>query len=126
MKNSKLAIWILSVVVLIGVAFGGVWYYQTNQETNSTEETTQTESIQSKSIAYDGEDGKTVYDLLKEKYQVEATEGSYGVMVNSINGLAATDSEFWLYSVNGQSGDVSADKMATKNGDQVLWEYKGF
>ena len=49
-----------------------------------------------------------------------------GVMINSINGLKATDKEFWLYSVNGQSGEVAADKFSTKTGDEIKWEYKGF
>jgi hypothetical protein len=46
-------------------------------------------------------------------------------MVKSINGLAATDKEFWLYSVNGTQPNVAADKYVTKTGDKVVWEYKG-
>lgn len=78
-----------------------------------------------KVIMYDGIDGKTAYDLLKEKYKVEADQQSFGVMVKSINGLVATDKEFWLYSVNDKPADVAADKYVTKTGDKVKWEYKG-
>lgn len=80
---------------------------------------------QQKIITYDGVDGKTTYDLLKEKYVVEADQQSFGVMVKSINGLVATDKEFWLYSVNDQQPSVAADKYQTKTGDKIKWEYKG-
>ena len=83
------------------------------------------ETQQQKVITYDGVEGKTAYDLLKEKYKVEADQQSFGVMVKSINGLATTDKEFWLYSVNDQQPNVAADQYVTKTGDKVKWEYKG-
>lgn len=82
---------------------------------------TQTQKV----ITYDGVEGKTAYDLLKERYKIEADQQSFGVMVKSINGLAATDKEFWLYSVNDQQPNVAADKYQTKTGDKIKWEYKG-
>ena len=83
-----------------------------------------TDQTQQKVITYNGVEGKTAYDLLREKYQVEADTSSFGVMVKSINGLAATDKEFWLYSVNGQQPSVAADKYQTKTGDKIEWDYK--
>lgn len=81
--------------------------------------------IEERSIALTGENGKSVFDILKSKYQVDSSDSSFGVMINSINGLASTDKEFWLYSVNGKPAEVAADKYITNNGDQIVWEYKG-
>lgn len=126
-KNGIKIVWYAIVAVIIALGVWGGVSYRNNQNKNQTPATTTSATVQpAKSIAYSGEDGKTVYDILKLKYQVEATEGSYGVMVNSINGLKATDKEFWLYSVSGKSGDIAADKQATKSSDTILWEYKGF
>jgi hypothetical protein len=91
-----------------------------------TKETATTETAQAKVVEYQGEDGKSVCDILKNKYQVDATTSDFGMMVNSINGLKATDKEFWLYSVNGKSGEIACDKQTTTNTDKVKWEYKGF
>ena len=119
MKNwTKIVIGIVLVLVL----GGGVWAYETRQNSQSTN---QSQEAQSKIINYDGEEGKSAYEILKSQYRVEASESSFGVMVNSINGLASTDKEFWLYSVNGHESDVAADKYTTHAGDKVVWEYKG-
>ena len=83
------------------------------------------QDAQQKVIAYDGEEGKTAYDILKSKYQVETDQSSFGVMVKSINGLKSSDKEFWFYSVNDKQPDVAADKYVTKTSDKVKWEYKG-
>ncbi len=122
MKNKNIVSKIVPAgLVVLALTFGGSYYYKTvyNQPQSAA-------VVEQKTIFYAGEDGKTVFDLLKEKYQVESTDSSMGVMINSINGLKATDKEFWLYSVNGQSGEVAADKFSTKTGDEIKWEYKGF
>jgi len=118
-KNTKIIIVAIAVLALFGVG-GGV--YLNRSQSNQT---AQTAAIESKVINYDGVEGKTAYDLLKSNYQVDASESSFGVMVNSINGLKSTSKEFWLYSVNGQQPDVAADKYVTHQGDRVTWEYKG-
>lgn len=125
-SNSKLLVWVITIAIIVIVAVVGVNYYQNSDKSSTTEPEVTVEQVQAKTITYSGEDGKTVYDILNENYQVEADTSSFGVMVKSINGLAATDSEFWLYSVNGESGNVAADKAVTKSDDTVLWEYKGF
>lgn len=119
---------LLVIIILAIVVAGGYIYKNRNNNSASTNTTTAStvNAEQSKVITYSGEDGKTVYDILKAKYSVDAKDSSSGVMVNSINGLAATTSEFWLYSVNGTDATVAADKYFTKADDQIKWEYKGF
>ncbi|MDH4358502.1 MAG: DUF4430 domain-containing protein [Candidatus Berkelbacteria bacterium] len=120
-KNS--VIYKVILILVLGVGILGLAGCARKTETSSVE---QSSVAQEKTIEYQGEDGKTVCDLLQAKYQVEASEGSMGMLVNSINGLKATDKEFWLYSVNDKPGEVACDKQETKTGDKVLWEYKGF
>jgi len=118
-KNLKVIIGIVAALIIVGGGYG-FWYQKHNATTSSS-----LVSEQTKTINYDGVEGQSAYELLKSKYPVEASESSFGVMVLSINGLKATSTEFWLYSVNGQQLDVSADKYITHSGDKVTWEYKG-
>lgn len=116
----KLKVIVIAIVVVVAGGLGVVAYKDRHQTTGtSTNQTVE----QSKVVDYDGEEGKTAYDILKAKYNVDATTSSFGVMVNSINGLKATSSEFWLYSVNGKTPDVGADKYVTKTGDKIEWKY---
>lgn len=118
-KNLKIIVGILIVVVVLGGGYGVL------RQRNLNNQSVSSSVEQSKLISYDGEDGKTAYDILQSKYSVEASTGSYGVMVSSINGLKATSTEFWLYSVNGEQPDKAADQFMTRSGDKITWEYKG-
>lgn len=118
MNRNKIIAVVVSVIAIVGVGY----YVASNKATDKQ----QTVEVQDqKSVSYAGQDGKSVCEILKETHEVESTESSFGEMVNSIDGLAATDSEFWLYSVNGTSGEVSCDQQMTNFSDQILWEYKG-
>ncbi len=93
---------------------------------NTANPTLQTSVAPSTEVTYSGVEGKTVYELLKDSHQVEADESSMGVLVKSIDGVSQTDKEFWLYDINGQQSNLGADKQATKDGDVVHWQLKGF
>jgi hypothetical protein len=63
-------------------------------------------------------------EALKENsvfFEVENYD--FGVFVKSINGLESTNEKAWIYFVNGESGQVAADKMNLKSGDLVEWKY---
>ena len=110
-------------IVIVVLAIVGIGYYVSSSKREQTPQTIEAE--QQKTITYSGQDGKSVCDILKENHKVEATESSFGEMVKSVDGLASTDNEFWLYSINGVPGEVSCDKQITIPSDQILWEYKG-
>ena len=127
MKNLKLSLLVFVLVVIV-VVTGFIYKNSQTTKTQSSvaESVSESKSTEvSKIVTYNGVEGKTAFDLLNEKYTVEAETSSFGVMVNSINGLKNSDTEYWLYSVNDKSPDVGADKFFTKNSDQVKWEYKG-
>jgi len=121
MKNIYINLYKIALVGFVGLSV--VFLAGCRSKTANVE---QTSVVQEKMIEYAGEDGKSVCDILKAKYQIESTTSDFGMMVNSINGLKATDKEFWLYSVNDKSGEVACDKQQTNAGDKVKWEYKGF
>lgn len=118
MNRNKIIAVIVAVVAIVGVGY----YVASNR---GADEQRVAEVQDQRSVSYAGQDGKSVCEILKETHDVESTESSFGQMVDSIDGLAATDSEFWLYSVNGTAGETSCDQRMTNTSDQILWEYKG-
>lgn len=76
-------------------------------------------------ISYQGQEGKNALELLKTKVQVETKDTSFGPQIMAINGVKATDKEFWLFSVNGQPASVGAHQYQTKDGDKIEWKLTG-
>jgi hypothetical protein len=70
----------------------------------------------------------TAFGLLKEALDVkqiayESKAYDFGVFVNSINNQISGSDKAWIYFVNGQSGQVAADKYILKPGDVIEWKY---
>jgi hypothetical protein len=71
-----------------------------------------------------GEAGKSVFDILLEHHEVDYKESEMGVFINAIDGIKNSGGRFWIYSVNGTPGKVSADKAVVSEGDTIEWRYK--
>ncbi|MBI2054306.1 MAG: DUF4430 domain-containing protein [Candidatus Staskawiczbacteria bacterium] len=75
-------------------------------------------------------EGMTAFNLLenaiKEKSAVLKTQkSSFGVMVLALEGKEnGADGKYWMYYVNGELPQVSADKMALKPGDKVEFRFE--
>ena len=69
-------------------------------------------------------DGQTALDLLKDSAQVEYQEFDFGVMVTSINGLAADDTHYWALYVNDEYATAGASETVLKVGDTMQWIYE--
>ena len=72
--------------------------------------------------------GESAYSLLTKKMNetgsvVTTKSYDFGMMVESIDGISASSTHFWSYSVNGVAGNISADKYILQNGDVVEWKY---
>jgi hypothetical protein len=84
-----------------------------------------------KSVYYEDVDlmeGATAYSILITKMnekgsQVKVKTYDYGVIVESIDNISATDRYFWSYSINGQMGTTAADKYLLQNGDKIEWKF---
>lgn len=77
-----------------------------------------------KTVAYEGQDGKTALELLKASHEVKAEDSSMGSFVTSIDGTENTTDTYWMFYVNDQLSSVSADKYQSKNTDKIEWRFE--
>lgn len=74
-------------------------------------------------ISYEGIDGKTALEILKENHQVETNSfGEFGEFVKSINGIDPSPTHFWAFYLNGQPSQVGAGAYQTQTGDSITWK----
>ena len=85
-------------------------------------------------LAHEGIDfyeGETAHDLLlrlakHEKLPVDFSDTQYGVYIKGIGSLYASDAgetSGWLYSVNGESMQFTADAYILQPGDEIRFYY---
>lgn len=77
---------------------------------------------QSSAIAYQGRQGASALQLLKEKYRVETQSYPTGEFVKSINGVTPDATHFWALYVDGKQATVGASQYITKNGENIEWK----
>lgn len=109
----------LALVLLALLIWGGS--YVVNQGKSKQ---TQQEAEQVKTISYVGVEGKTALELLATEHQVDYQTSEFGAFVSEIDGIKNTSDTFWMFYVNGNLAEVSADKYATKAGDKIEWKYE--
>ena len=82
----------------------------------------QQQMVPTTTIEYQGQDGQTALDLLKNAHRVEAKHYSFGDLVTSIDGIAPDSKHFWSFYINGQFSQVGASTYVTKSSDQIKWQ----
>lgn len=111
-----------AVVVLAAV---GVFAWQTNSQgsnPSSNQSTPTNNTTQSTdSLSYQGENGKTALELLKQKAQVETKDSSFGEYVTAINGNDGDGQKYWLFYVNGKQASEGAGTYKTQDGETIEW-----
>ena len=111
------------MAVVIVLAGGIGWYAMDHKAKDTTTTVAATATPQSKDVTYAGKDGSNAMDLLKASFTVETKHYSFGDMVQSINGLAADDTHYWSFYVNGKSSDIGASDYLSKSTDTLEWKY---
>lgn len=115
---------VLAMIVVLAI-FGFIGFFAAQKnDTNSQPAEQSVAAVQA--IAYNGEDGKNALDLLKSKAEIQTQDSSIGVFVISINGISNSEDHFWMFYVNGELAQVSADQYTTKNDDKIEWRYDQF
>jgi hypothetical protein len=80
-------------------------------------------------FAYDGEDGKTVLELLHDNAEEVGVVGAgASAYVTSINGVEAHEAqnEFWALYVDGAAATTGAGSLETTSGQTIEWRLETF
>lgn len=73
-------------------------------------------------------EGLTAFDALTEAatnagFTVEATDSQYGKYIQALNDVKEDGTNFWLFSVNGEMAQQSADSTVLNPGDSVTFNF---
>lgn len=105
-----------------GSSYSGLSFTPINPGTGSVSYTTNHPDWPAVTFTFDRMTALGV--LLASGKNVVTAERWGGVYVHSINGLSpASDSEGWMYQVNGISPGAMANSYPVQNGDKVVWYY---
>ncbi|MBI4426790.1 MAG: DUF4430 domain-containing protein [Candidatus Kerfeldbacteria bacterium] len=123
MKKQSIVI-VVIVVALVGV---GAWWYTSQQTTpvanqNINPAATPNANVEAPlptTISYQGQDGKTVLELLQENHEVVESNG----FVQGIDGRVGSSTAYWLWYANGQEGQVGAKDYVTKSTETIEWRF---
>ncbi len=66
--------------------------------------------------------GTSVFHALNSTYPVQYSESEYGYFITSIDGVSGNSSEYWTYTVNGESPEVGAGQYRLEGGENVTFE----
>lgn len=77
-----------------------------------------------KTIVLKAQQGKTVFELLQARHDIEYSQSSRGVFIKSIDGIENQGGHFWTYYINGKPGQVACDKYKVAKGDRIEWRYE--
>ena len=75
-------------------------------------------------ITLTGVESKTVLDVLRDSHSVEMRSSAMGAFVVSIDSIENGNGAYWLYSVNGDMGQVACDRFLTRPDDTIRWHYR--
>lgn len=103
-----------------------------NNKNEVQKENTVTVKVLENSYKVSIKEGGTIYDAMNDIKNIPENNFSFvakeystlGVFVEEINGIKGENGKYWIYSVNGEEGNVSVSKYFIKNGDNILWEQK--
>lgn len=74
-------------------------------------------------ISLPASEGKTVLDVMKEKYKLETKHfAGVGEYIESINGVKPDKNHFWALYVNGKQSLVGAGDYKIKKDDKIEWK----
>lgn len=121
MKKAPMLLFVLVLFagLLIFLNFQNNFFKVNNEENNI-----QT-SVNSLSLEYDCEVGKTAFEVLEEKASnVEFEGSSFGRMVTGINGIKQGSGKYWLYFINGKDATISADSYICSEEEKIKWELR--
>jgi flagellar basal body-associated protein FliL len=112
---------ILIAAIAVLLLAGGGLAWQASNEPAPAPAKTETKKAPTTRLSYQGQEGKTALELLKQKAKVETKSSSLGEFVVSINGNGGGGKKYWLFYINDQEAQVGAGAYVTKNTDTIEW-----
>lgn len=76
-------------------------------------------------IVYDGREGRTALDILKERARVRTKTSPLGELVEEINGARNGKGYYLIFYVNGSMARTGAANYVTKDGERIEWKLVG-
>lgn len=70
--------------------------------------------------------GKSVFELTREKFNVDFVESSMGVFIKVIDSTPSTRNFAWLFSVNDSFVTIGSNDYITNDTDVIKWHYRKF
>ncbi|MBI2607959.1 MAG: DUF4430 domain-containing protein [Candidatus Doudnabacteria bacterium] len=119
---------IIVIIAVIGVAFALTRAPSRPQadltiDRTEIQEAPAVQQAPASTISYQGVEGHTALELLKEAHSVETQDfGGLGEFVLSIDGIEPANTHFWAFYANGQKAQVGAGQYQTKNGERIEWK----
>jgi hypothetical protein len=138
-KNIVYIVIVLGVIIIGGGLLFSNNFWQTNvKKTDDVQEVKGKEVIlvidsgetDSKILTSEFNEGMTAFDLLKKEAEklsltIETKNYDVGIFIQAIGDKKnGQDEKYWLYYVNGQMSNLSADKMIIKAGDKVEFKFE--
>ena len=124
-KRIKLSLFsgfLFIIVFLAMIFFSG-------EKASTTNTSTKTPPVSStkveKTFSYDGEDGKSAYEILTNKTTIKLDKSG---LITSINNISANNDkkEFWAFYVNDKMAMVGPKELMTKNSDKIVWKLENY
>lgn len=136
LKNKKIILIVLFVLILLGLSGWLIYFPKTNSENISPPRTQITQNIVPSTkiteLSFtDTDKGVTsAYDFmskLRNERKINFTEKTYtgmGKFIDSINGINGNGAESWIYYVNGIEAQVGVSNYKINKGDVISWKYE--
>lgn len=137
MKRYTFLVLSLALLLFVGAGCWTTTYPAANTGTNTN--TNATVAIPAQLLITNSDGIPTTYDasvisgatalaLLKQIGQandltIVTKQYDFGELVTAIGGTAASNNDFWLFTINGESASVGAGEYVVKNGDTIGFTY---
>lgn len=120
-------IYIIGVLVIALLLFLVFYFNQKPSPVSSPQpivNSNQPKTALTSQISYNCQPGKTAFEVLQDKNQVQFQGSSFGRMITAINGKNQGQGKYWLYFIDGREASVSADAYLCQGSEQIQWELK--
>lgn len=82
------------------------------------------DQVDSLVITLVGIESKSVLDVLMNSHSVEMKSSAMGAFVVAIDSIENGNDVYWMYSVNGDMGQVACDRFLTRPDDTIRWHFR--